>query len=328
MNGAPPPSTSHPRRAALAGRVLAQLAASALETTLLFVMLGTFVFFALRILPGDPTSLVLGDMATERERAQLREVLHFDEPLRVQYARYFVDLWTFDFGDSLRRPGVTVRSRIVESLWPTARLAALAVGEGAMLGISLAVLSRGPWLGRARGALVAAIQVLASIPLLSMAPVVTYLAAVRWRLVPLPGDPDAGVGGILFAASLLALPLGAHVARIARAALGEVEGMPFLRVARAKGGSFARTWIVHALPTIGGPLVTVLGAQLGALLGGAIVLERLFERPGLGSLVLEAYTGRDMPMLEGALVASGLLFVVTQSAARALHGFLDPRVHR
>jgi len=95
---------------------------------------------------------------------------------------------------------------------------------------------------------------------------------VRARVVPLPGDPDAGAGGLLFASGLLAVPLAAHVGRVTRAALAEVAGAPFLTVAGAKGARPLRVWVVHALPAVVGPIVTVVATQLGALLGGAVVL--------------------------------------------------------
>ena len=164
-----------------------------------------------------------------------------------------------------------------------------------------------------------------AVPLLAAAPVLTWLLAARLRVVPLPGDPAAGFGGTLFAAALLALPLAAHVARVARAALADVVRMPFVSAARAKGSAPWRVLWLHALPPAAGPIVAVVGAQLGALLGGAVVLERLFERPGLGSLVLEAYAARDLPVLEAAVLAAGVLFVVAQGAARLAHAALDPR---
>jgi peptide/nickel transport system permease protein len=115
------------------------------------------------------------------------------------------------------------------------------------------------------------------------------------------------------------------VGRVARAALADVARMPFLVVARAKGCRPARVWWIHALPPVIGPIVTVVAAQLGALLGGAVVLERLFERWGLGTLILEAYAARDLPVLEGAVVASGLVFVLAQAAGTAAHLAIDPR---
>ncbi len=145
------------------------------------------------------------------------------------------------------------------------------------------------------------------------------------QVVPLPGDPDAGFAGLLFASGLLAFPLAAHVGRISRAALDGIAREPFLLVASAKGGGALRVWVVHALPAVVGPIVTVVASQLGALLGGAVVLERLFERRGLGTLILEAYSTRDLPVLEGAVVAAGLLFVGAQAAGSALHAAIDPR---
>jgi peptide/nickel transport system permease protein len=115
------------------------------------------------------------------------------------------------------------------------------------------------------------------------------------------------------------------VGRIARAALADVARAPFLSVASAKGARPARVWLVHALPTVAGPIVTVVATQLGALLGGAVVLERMFERRGLGTLILEAYATRDLPVLEGAVVASGLLFVAAQAVGTMVHLAVDPR---
>src|SRR6185312_1302330 len=99
----------------------------------------------------------------------------------------------------------------------------------------------------------------------------------------------------------------------------------FLVVASAKGGTPLRVWLRHALPAAAGPIITVVATQLGALLGGAVVLERMFERWGLGTLILDAYATRDLPVLEGAVVAAGLLFVGAQAAGAIAHVAIDPR---
>ncbi len=296
------------------------------EALLVLVVLATIAFLALRILPGDPAALVLGDHASELERVALREKLHLDEPMWLQYARFLRGLGTLDLGDSLRRPGVSAFARVGEALVPTATLAATSVGFGTLFGVSAALLAVGPWLGARRVWVERMLEGLAATPLLSFAPLLTYLLAVRFRVVPLPADPDAGAAGLLFAAGLLAVPLGAHVGRTTRAALSRIRRAPFLAVAVAKGLSPIRVWGLHALPTVSGPVLTVVATQLGALLGGAVVLERLFERPGLGLLVLEAYTTRDVPVLEAAIVAGGAMFVLAQGAATILHAAIDPRV--
>jgi peptide/nickel transport system permease protein len=308
------------------GRALRALLVRAFEAALVLLVLGSLVFFALRLLPGDPAMLVLGDQASEAELASLRARLHLDESLLVQYARFLKGLITFDLGDSLRRPGVPAMVRVGEALGPTAELAAVAVALGAVVGVGGSVLGAGPWLGNKRIWVERTFVAMASTPLLAFAPLVTFALAVRARIVPLPGDPDAGFAGLLFASALLAVPLAAHVGRITRAALHEVARGQFLSVAKAKGASAARVYVVHALPASLGPIVTVIATQLGALLGGAVVLERLFERAGLGTLILEAYASRDLPVLEGAVVAAGALFVLTQGLAAAAHAGLDPRV--
>jgi peptide/nickel transport system permease protein len=296
------------------------------EAALVLVLLASLVFFAMRILPGDPAALILGDESSPAERARVRATLHLDEPMWLQYTRCLRGLATLDLGESLRRPGVKAMARVAEALGPTSALAGLAVALGAALGIGAALLAVGPWLGARRGWVERLLVVVAAAPLLAFAPVVTYALAAKWRLVPLPGDPDAGFAGLLFASALLAVPLAASVGRVGRAALGDVARAPFLTVARAEGAGPPRIWRGAALPAAAGPIVTVVATQLGALLGGAVVLERLFERAGLGTLILEAYASRDLPVLEGAVVAAGALFVVSLGLAAAIHASIDPRV--
>ncbi len=309
--------------------MLRGLAARALEALGVVLALASLVFFALRILPGDPARLVLGDEASAADLARVRAALHLDEPLGLQYVRFLRGLATLDLGDSFRRPGTSAMARVGEALVPTTALALSGVLMGAAAGLAAALLASGPWLApRARDGIERGLVVLAATPLLALAPVLTWVLAARWRVVPLPGDPDAGVAGLLFAAALLALPLAAHVGRIGRAALADVAGAPFLVVARAKGGGSLRVWLLHALPTVVGPVAVVVATQLGALLGGAVVLERLFERRGLGTLILEAYATRDLPVMEGAVVAAGLLFVAAQALGTAAHLAIDPRARR
>ncbi len=307
-------------------RVAAAFASRMAEAALVILALATLVFLALRILPGDPAALVLGDQASVAERAALSAKLHLDESLWMQYARFVRGLVTLDLGESVRRPGTAAVARVLAAIGPTASLAGLAVLLGAVLGVAAAILGAGPWLGARRVWVDRVATALAATPLLAFAPVATFALALRLRVVPLPGDPEAGFSGLLFASSLLAMPLAAHVARVSRAALEDVGRSQFLGVARAKGASFARVLWLHALPAAVGPIVTVVGTQLGALLGGAVLLERLFERPGLGMLILEAYASRDVPVLEGAVVVSGALFVVAQQLAFAVHAAIDPRV--
>ena len=203
----------------------------------------------------------------------------------MQYARFVRGLVTLDLGESVRRPGSSAVARVLDAAGPTASLAALAVLLGAVLGISAAVLGAGPWLGAAaplgRSRSRPRSRRRRSSRSRPCSRSRSRRACASFRC---PAIPRRALPGLVFASGLLALPLAAHVARVSRAALDDVARAQFLGVARAKGGSYARVLWLHALPASIGPIVTVIGTQLGALLGGAVVLERLFERRGLGTL--------------------------------------------
>lgn len=300
--------------------------ARVLEAAAVTLAMATLVFLALRLLPGDPARLLLGDQASPAQIDALRAELGLNAPLHVQYARFLRGLVTLDLGRSLRHPSASAAHLVAKAVVPTSELAASSVLLAAVLGVLAAVLAAGPFLGPRRVWVERGAIAIASTPLLSFAPLVTYVLAVRLRIAPLPGDPDSGASGLALAAGLLSLPLASHVARVGRAALDDVSHAQFLVAARARGASLRRTWLLHALPASLGPILAVVASQLGALLGGAVVLERLFERPGLGTLILEAYASRDLPVLEAAIVAAGALFVVVQAAAAAIHALVDPRV--
>jgi peptide/nickel transport system permease protein len=287
--------------------------------------LSSCVFFVLRLVPGDAAQLILGDDASPRALERLREQLGLNQTLFRQYLSFLRGVITWDLGKSLMYPGESATEVVARAVGPTSALASFAVVLGSLGGIVSAELSVGPFVKRLRGSIYATVLLVASVPLLSFAPIVTWVFAVRWRFVSLPGDPEAGLGGLLFAAGLLSLPLGAQVARVARASLLDQARAKFLDVAYAKGGSSFRVWFIHALAVAAPPIAVVIAMQLGALLGGAVVLERLFDRPGLGSLMLKAYFSRDLPVLEGCVVASGLLFVMTQTLAATLQTAIDPR---
>ena len=314
------------RGAALAiQRPLKDVVIATLSAAAILLVFSTLVFLALRLLPGDPTAMILGDESTAADRLQLARKLGFDKPLAVQYGRFVAGLTHLDLGASLSHPEQSAFSCVASALKNTAWLAFIAVALGAAGGVGAALLCVGPWMGRHATTVHGVVLLVAAVPMLALAPLATWVLAVKLAVVPLPGDPDHELPGLFFAASLLALPLGAQVARIGRVALLEQRQALFLHTARAKGASSWRVWCVHALPVAAGPILVVLASQLGALLGGAVVLERFFERPGLGTLMLEAYVARDIPVLEAAIVAAGLLFVTVQVLATGLTVLVDPR---
>ncbi|HMA92050.1 MAG TPA: ABC transporter permease [Polyangiaceae bacterium] len=305
-------------------RLLAELVRQLLSAVVTLGILGTCVFFALRVLPGDPTSLILGDEASSVARAELRHRLGLDASLGTQWVRFFFGLLHGDMGESLVKPGVKAATVVARSLVPTAELATLAVLLGTLPGVLAAVLSVGILGPRARSAVHVAILFAASVPLLAFGPFLTWLLAVHWAIVPLPGDPDSGLYGLLFPSSLLSVPLGAQVARVGRATLLDQSHAKYLDAARARGASAPRVWFLHGLPVAAPAIVVIVAMQFGALLGGAVVLERLFERPGLGTVMLESYRTRDLPVLQAAVIAAGALFVFAQMIAQLVQSAISP----
>lgn len=306
-------------------RMISKLVAVFGRAALDFALTATIVFLLVRAVPGDLASVVLGEQADPAARAALNHRLGLDRSFAVQYAQFWGRIVQLDWGASLGRPGVMVSHRLYHALAPTVRLALLAVGIAAAWGVC-AGLYAARYEGRMRNRVLRAlIASAASLPLLATAPALLYLLCVRLQWLPLPGDSNARFAGLLFASALLALPLGAHVARAVHANLLELRRGACLRVARAKGASSARTWFVHALPQTAGVVLTLVGAQLGAVLGGAMVIERLFERRGLGTLILESYRSRDLVMLEASVLVSALFFVSTQALFHAVFLWIDPR---
>ena len=314
---------ARPRSTAISIALSVALSIGSALATVLGV--ASVVFFAFRLLPGDPSELVLGEHATLQERQALRHQLHLDEPLARQYAHFLGRLARGEFGPSLKRPTWDAGRVVLDALPDTALLSTIAVVLGALLGVGVALTSVGARGGLARACADRFLGLATAVPLLAYAPAVTWLLAVRFRLVPLPADPDAGARGLLFAATLLSVPLSAAVGRVARSSLREAKASPFLQVARAKGRSELAVWVIHALPVCVGPIITVVAAQLGALLGGAIVLERILERRGLGTVIAEALAARDLPVIEASVVFSALLFVIAQAGGERLHALVDPR---
>ena len=290
--------------------------------------LASLVFFALRLLPGDPARLVLGDDATAAELARVRGALHLDEPLWAQYARFLRGLASLDLGESLRRPGTRAMALVAEALGPTAQLAVVGVAAGAVAGVALAVAARAARGCRPRGGAgsSAAWSAGGDAARSRSRRSLTWALAARARRRAAAGRSRRRARRACSSRARCSRCRSPRTWGGSRARRWPSSARaPFLVVASAKGAAPLRVWVVHALTAVAGPITTVVATQLGALLGGAVVLERMFERRGLGTLILEAYATRDLPVLEGAVVACGLLFVAAQGLGSAAHAALDPR---
>ena len=295
------------------------------------VLLGVtlIAFVAIRLLPGDPARAMLGPRATPAALAQMRENLGLDRPLPAQYARFLGGLLRGELGESLvfRRP---VLSLIVERLPPTLGLLACAAALAALICVpqaTLAALRRGSWLDRLlHGGLLFAF----AMPSFWVAAVLVQGFGVRLRWLPISGwgdGPLAQLRHLILPALTVALALAAPITRALRASVLEHLEADYVRTARAKGLAGRAVLLRHVLRLALIPAATLLGLQIGLLLGGAVIVESIFALPGLGQLLLAAILARDYPVVQGLTLLLTLWAMLATLATDLIVIALDPRAH-
>jgi peptide/nickel transport system permease protein len=286
----------------------------------------TLVFLVVRAVPGDPVDAVLGDQATPGDRAAMRAALHLDAPLLTQYTLFLGDVGDGTLGHSFRRRDETVASLIAQVFPATLALAVAAFAVAWLLALPLGTLAaakRGSgWDLGARGVALFGLAV----PGIWLGPLLILLFGVILRVLPLPGDEDAGARGLILPALTIGAALSAVLTRQTRGAMIEVLSEQYVLAARARGVSTTRVLVVHALRNALLPVLTVGAAQLGAVLSGTVITEKIFEREGLGSLFLDAFFARDIPVIQGCVLVVALLYVGVNLAVDVAYGLVDPRV--
>jgi peptide/nickel transport system permease protein len=285
----------------------------------------TLVFLLVHAIPGDPVQAILGDQASPAERQALREALRLDRPLLEQYTLFCADVLHGSLGHSFRNQMRSVASLIAEVAPDTLLLALAAMLVALTLALplgALAALRRGSgWDDLASSVALLGI----AIPNIWLGPLLVLVFGVWLRVLPMPGD-DAGMASLVLPAITLGAALSAVLMRQTRGSLLEVLSEPYIRAARARGISELTLLVRHALRNALLPVLTVAGAQLGALLSGAVVAERVFERRGIGSLFLEAFFDRDIPVVQGCALCVALFYVSVNLGVDLLYGVIDPRV--
>ncbi len=283
----------------------------------------SLVFLLLHLAPGDPVEAMLGESASGADRQALRHALGLDMPLALQWGRYLAGLAQGDLGRSLgsQQP---VAALILERLPSTVILALAALGLALVLALPLGLLGAlkpgGIWDASTRGFAVLGM----SLPSFVLGPLLMMGFAVWLGWLPVSGEERAA--GLVLPALTLGLALAAPLARMLRTAVAQVLAEPYIQAARARGLGARQVLLRHALRNASLPVVTVLGMQLGALLGGAVVTEMVFDRAGLGQLLLEAIQRRDYPVVQGCVLVAGLTYVGINLLTEVLYGVLDPRV--
>ncbi len=306
---------------------LLQRVAAALVTLVGSVSL---VFLALRLAPGDPADNILGDDAPESTKQAFRERLGLDRPLGEQYGDFMLALARGDFGDSY---GVTDRPVPVAELLKGALPATVELAGAAMLVAVLIAVPFGTWAAaRQHGpvdiATLAFAMLGAAVPVFWSGPVVLYIGTVVLGLFPGPTAPLIGLGPLILPALVLGTALAAKLLRTVRASVLDALRQDYVLAARARGLSGARVLLIHVLGNAWIPILTVIGLQLAGLLSGAIVTEKVFARPGLGSLLLEGIARRDYAVVQGCVVAVTLAYVIVNLVIDAAYVLVDPRLRR
>jgi peptide/nickel transport system permease protein len=289
------------------------------------------IFFLLRLASGDPAATLAGPDASDETVAAIRTNLGLDKPLVVQYLVWLRGIVTGNLGDSyiLHAP---ISQLIGDSLLNTTELAVgallLALVGGSALGYLMGTV-------RHRGVqnlLGAASSFAVAVPTYVTGVLLVLLFAVTYRVLPSggigPGLHDFGIGVqyLLMPAFVLSLPTGATLARFLAASMRHTLDQDFIQTAVAKGLRRRRLIAAHVVPNALPPVLTVLGIQIGQLLGGAIIVETIFAWPGVGQLLLQAVTGRDYLLTQDLLLIAVVVFIVVQIVTDVVDAAMDPRI--
>jgi len=294
------------------------LAAIPILLGVVFLVMGT-----MDVIPGDPAAMMLGQGATQDMVARLRAELNLDRPILVRYAQYLERLAGGNLGRSIvdgRPVSEEIRAAWVATLQLGSTALLLTVVFGVLLGVFSARWHRSAFDGASR--VVSLFGLSMPVFWTGIVFILVFSLWLRW----LPSGGRGGWAHLVLPAITLAIPSVATIARVTRSAMLGVLHEDYIRTAYAKGARSASVLFRHALRNALIPVVTVLGLQLGQLLGGAILTETVFSWPGIGRLLVQAISSRDYILLEGGVLVLAATFVVTNLAVDVVYAYLDPRI--
>jgi len=289
------------------------------------------VFISLRIVPGDAATVLLEKYGDPQQLEIVRHQLGLDQPKPVQFLRWLASFGTPDWGRSLRT-NAPVREVVLGRILPTVQLAVAAMIISATVGISLGVFSatrRNSWIDYAARSVS---FVALSVPSFWLAILLVLFFSVRLRLFPSIGfaaaweDPWQALKLTALPALALAIPQAAVIMRFTRSALLEVLGQDYIRTARAKGLRERKVVYRHALKNALISVITIVGIQMGFLLGGAVVVETIFQWPGLGYGAFQALRSRDYPVAQGIVLFTTFFFALVTLLVDIGYALIDPRI--
>ncbi|MDQ1137516.1 peptide/nickel transport system permease protein [Microbacterium sp. SORGH_AS 1204] len=289
------------------------------------------IFLSLRVLPGDVAQLIAGAEATPQQVAAVRASLGLDAPLWTQYADWIGGLLRGDLGTSLVT-GTSVVGELADKARVTVPLAAMSLTVALVIGIPFGVLSA---LGRRRAAGTAVsvvAQALAAVPVVWAGLMLIVVFSVWLGWLPPQGfpragwnDPGAAVRALVLPALTIGVVEGAMLLRFVRSATLQALGQDYVRTAAAKGLTRTRALLSHGLPSVGLSVITVLGLQIAGVIVGAVIIEQLFTLPGIGRMLVGDVASRDLPKVQGELLALTGFVLVVGFVVDLVHRLVDPR---
>ena len=283
------------------------------------------VFSALHLAGGDPVNLIAGPTAPKETRDAIRVRLGLDKPLPVQFAIYMGNILKGDLGNSIftRRE---VSEMIVEKLPITAELGLAAFTLAYILAIPIGIIAA---LNRNKfvdwfSMILALIGV--SMPGFWLGMILIYTFSLKFRLLPPIGYGD--FSSLIMPALALGLPRVGRIARITRSSVLEVIGLDYIRTAQAKGLAESVVVLKHALRNAALPIISLIGLDLGYIIGGSVVIESVFARTGIGDMMLRAIYNRDFPVLQGGIFVLATAIILSNIFADIAYMVVDPRIRR
>lgn len=283
----------------------------------------TIVFLIIHLVPGDPARIMLGESALPSDVEVLRESLGLNRPLIVQYFDFFVKLFQGDLGRSFNT-GQPVLSAIIERFPATLILTAASMFFAIIIAVPIGIITaakRNTVIDNL-GMIFSLIGV--SMPAFWLGPILILIFSVKFGILPVSGS--GSIKHLLLPSFSLGFALAAIISRMTRASMIEVLNQDYIRTARAIGVSEKIILLKHALRNAIIPVVTIVGLQFGALLGGVIIIEIIFSWPGIGQLLIPAIMRRDYPLVQGCILFIAVVYIFVNLFVDIIYAYIDPRI--
>ena len=293
--------------------------------TLIPVILGVIliIFLIMDLTPGDPATMVLGNMASEEAKEAFREEQGLNDPLPIRYINYVIDLCRGDFGKSYKT-NRAVMDELMDRFPATIQLAVASILFALVVSVPIGIISavKQNSIFDNAGMVVALLGIAMPAFWLGLILIIAFALNLEWL-------PSGGYGSwrnLILPAFTAGAACAANIARITRSSMLEIIRQDYMRTARAKGVSKMTVVLHHGMKNCWIPVITVAGLQFGTLLGGIVIIENVFAWPGVGNFLLTSITSKDTPCVLGSIVLFTVVFSVVNLAVDIIYAFVDPRI--